>query len=100
MRDNVPSVRYSSVCNVLRQWSISLIPTYRVYRLYDYGYINIHRGLAALHDKCGAHLGSPQLMNQDEKCGTAMKRDIGPPAKWGPRFPALYRYGLGTPKLP
>ena len=25
----------SSGCNVLRQWSISLIPTYRVYQLYD-----------------------------------------------------------------
>ena len=35
MRDSVPSARYSSVCNVLRQWRISLIPTYRVYRLYD-----------------------------------------------------------------
>ena len=35
MRDSVLSARYSSVCNVLRQWSISLIPTYRVYRLYD-----------------------------------------------------------------
>ena len=35
MHDSVPNVRYSSVCNVLRQWSISLIPTYRVYRLYD-----------------------------------------------------------------
>ena len=35
MRDSVPSARYSSVCNVLLQWSISLIPTYRVYRLYD-----------------------------------------------------------------
>ena len=35
MRDNVPSTRYSSVCNVLRQWNIPLIPTYRVYRLYD-----------------------------------------------------------------
>ena len=34
MRDSVPSTRYSSVCNVLRQWNI-LIPTYRVYRLYD-----------------------------------------------------------------
>ena len=34
MRDSVPSARYSSVCNVLRQWSILLIPTYRVYRLY------------------------------------------------------------------
>ena len=33
MRDSVPNARYSSVCNVLRQWSISLIPTYRVYRL-------------------------------------------------------------------
>ena len=35
MRDSVPSASYSSVCNVLRQWSILLIPTYRVYRLYD-----------------------------------------------------------------
>ena len=35
MRDSVPSTRYSSVCNVLRQWRIWLIPTYRVYRLYD-----------------------------------------------------------------
>ena len=30
MRDSVPSASYSSVCNVLRQWNISLIPTYRV----------------------------------------------------------------------
>ena len=30
MRDSVPSTRYSSVCNVLRLWNISLIPTYRV----------------------------------------------------------------------
>ena len=35
MRDSVPSASYSSVCNVLRQWNISLIPTYRVGRLYD-----------------------------------------------------------------
>ena len=35
MRDTVPSLRYSPVCNVLRQWKTSLIPTYRVYRLYD-----------------------------------------------------------------
>ena len=34
-RDSVPSARYSSVCNVLRQWRIWLIPTYRVYQLYD-----------------------------------------------------------------
>ena len=30
MRDSVPSARYSSVCNVLHLWSISLIATYRV----------------------------------------------------------------------
>ena len=35
MRDSVPSARYSSVYNVLCLWRISLIPTYRVYRLYD-----------------------------------------------------------------
>ena len=35
MRVSVPSTRYSSVCNVLLQWSISLIPTYRVYQFYD-----------------------------------------------------------------
>ena len=35
MRDGVPSARYFSVWNVLRLWNISLIPTYRVYRLYD-----------------------------------------------------------------
>ena len=35
MRDSVPSVRYSPVCNVLRQWKTLLIPTYRVYGLYD-----------------------------------------------------------------
>ena len=35
MRDSVSSARYFSVCNVLRLWSISLIPTYRVGRLYD-----------------------------------------------------------------
>ena len=30
MRDSVPGASYSSVCNVLRQWSISLIPTYNI----------------------------------------------------------------------
>ena len=35
MRESVPTVRYSTVCNVLRQWKTSLILTYRVYRLYD-----------------------------------------------------------------
>ena len=37
MRDSVPSASYSSVSNVLCQWNIPLIPTYRVYRLYDNG---------------------------------------------------------------
>ena len=41
MRGNVPSARYSSICNVLRQWKTSLIPLYRVYRLYD-SYIRAH----------------------------------------------------------
>ena len=35
MRENVPTARYSPVCNVLRQGKTSLILTYRVYRLYD-----------------------------------------------------------------
>ena len=35
MRDSLPSARSSPVCNVLRQWKTSLIPIYRVYRLYD-----------------------------------------------------------------
>ena len=30
MRDSVPNARYSSVCNVFRQWRIWVIPTYRV----------------------------------------------------------------------
>ena len=40
MRDSVPNASYSSVCNVLREWSISLIPTYKVYRLCDYGVLD------------------------------------------------------------
>ena len=36
MHDSVPSQRYLPVCNVLCQWKTSLIPSYRVYRLYDY----------------------------------------------------------------
>ena len=30
MHDSVTSVKYSSICNVLRLWKTSLIPTYRV----------------------------------------------------------------------
>ena len=40
MRDSVPGPRYSPVCNVLRQWKSSLIPTYRVYQLYDIKLVN------------------------------------------------------------
>ena len=46
MRDSVPNARYSSVCNVLHQWSISLIPTYRVYRLYDITYLCMYASCA------------------------------------------------------
>ena len=55
MRDSVPSPRYSAICNVLRQWKTSLIPTYRVYRLYD------KEDFAQQYDKCGARSGSPQF---------------------------------------
>ena len=37
MRDSLPGARYPPICNVLRQWKTSLIPIYRVYRLYDVG---------------------------------------------------------------
>ena len=43
MRDSVPSARYSPICNVLRQWKTSLIPIYRVYRLYDKYYESVFR---------------------------------------------------------
>ena len=42
MRDSVPSARYSHICNVSRQWKTSLIPTYRVYRLYDIFRIGVY----------------------------------------------------------
>ena len=44
MRENVPTARYSPVCNVLRQWKTSLILTYRVYRLYDILYFFVSMG--------------------------------------------------------
>ena len=40
MRDNVPSARYYSVCNVLLLWNISLIPTYKVYDMHPITAIN------------------------------------------------------------
>ena len=46
MHDSVPSASYSSVCNVLRQWNIQLIPTYRVGKSYihNYNYFNLNGG--------------------------------------------------------
>ena len=52
MRDSVPSASYSSVCNVLRQWNIPLIPTYRVYRLYDI----MHTILLKRNNKTGTNI--------------------------------------------
>ena len=54
MRDSVPSARYSSICNVLRRWRIWLIPTYRVYRLYD---IYISQQEMYLHNNLNSHAG-------------------------------------------
>ena len=42
MRDSLPGARYPPICNVLRQWKTSLIPIYRVYRLYDNYYNNYY----------------------------------------------------------
>ena len=56
MRDSVPSVRYSSVCIVLRLWRISLIPTYRVYRLYDRVY-RLYDRIYRFYDYSVAKLG-------------------------------------------
>ena len=52
MRDSDPSVRYSSICNVLCVWTISLIPSYRSYRLYD-TYVGKNHGFASFVD-CNA----------------------------------------------
>ena len=68
MRDSVPSARYSSVCNVLRLWRISLIPTYniestdsmitwgyiyRIYRGYIYIYVTVlHKPAVGCKRKC------------------------------------------------
>ena len=37
--DSVHRLRYFRICNVLHIWTIRAIPTYRVYRLYDYEFI-------------------------------------------------------------
>ena len=50
MRDSVPSARYSPICNVLRQWKTSLIPIYRVYRLYDIAQILVKYPIVRILD--------------------------------------------------
>ena len=69
MCDSVPSTRYSSVCNVLRQWNISLIPTYRVYRLYDK---EIEKGEIA---KCVRKLKNNKTGGSDGIVGELLKYD-------------------------
>ena len=51
MHDSVPSPRYLPVCNVLCQWKTSLIPSYRVYRLYDYCIIIVKIKVYTLNGK-------------------------------------------------
>ena len=65
MRDSVPSARYSSVCNVLRLWSISLIPTYRVYRLYD-NWLSFSVFMIRLHLQ---NVSAFFLSSKTRKCG-------------------------------
>ena len=60
MRDSVPSGSYSSVCNVLRQWNIPLIPTYRVYRLYDRVY-RLYDTDSMIHAVINATCGATRL---------------------------------------
>ena len=50
MPDSVPSARYSAICNVLRLWRIWVIPTYRVYQLYDNVYVCVKRNVAILKE--------------------------------------------------
>ena len=59
MCDSLTSAIYSPVCNVLRQWKTSLIPTYRVYRLYDsysyYSPVDLPRYNYPERDKAASH---------------------------------------------
>ena len=52
MRESVPSPRYSPLCNVLRQWKTSLIPTYRVYRLYDIAILYAYIAAVTIYSCC------------------------------------------------
>ena len=66
LRDSVPSPRYSPVCNVLRQWKTSLIPTYRVYRLYEKHLINEQRSRDAAAQKRANTSGVGKINNYCE----------------------------------
>ena len=61
MSDSVPSARYSSVCNVSRLWSISLIPTYRISaidNLFRLGVQNVSLSLTLGAHMCSEGYGS------------------------------------------
>ena len=59
MRDSVPSPRYSPVCNVLRQWKTSLIPTSKVYLLYD---IQDRKNILKMNKEVGMLLPKKELI--------------------------------------
>ena len=46
--ESVHSLRYFRFCNVLHIWTIRAIPTYRVYRLYDYVFIFSVLGMSSM----------------------------------------------------
>ena len=82
LRDSVSSVRYSTICNVLRLWRTSLIPTYRVYRLYDYVYTVLLNKLedyvfATLHSHWWFNYPGPLLdVESESTCLSGQVRPI------------------------
>ena len=59
-------LRYARLCNELYIWSVRFIPTYRIYRLYDYACgKNVLTGLGGVvgldEITCGAYMLSQQL---------------------------------------
>ena len=78
MRDSVPSARYSSVCNVLRQWSISLIPTYRVSMIIFFDLYVVYRCtlvLCFLYTFTAAAYTYYHSLNQEESLKQRGKQD-------------------------
>ena len=86
MPDSVPSASYSSVCNVLRQWRISIIPTYRVNRPCDtlryynniYGEINT-----------GPRLNARSIKDGGGGCGARSSQSSACSVNLPPRLPRL-----------